>query len=101
VDAAVVVLQEPFSIERRHRVLPSRNVNSYRKAGCAEQAHVDSHRQSVSGEICLILPPSERTCRRLSQDVASRETSRNRKVINSPPDDIQNREPHKDRQQRP
>ena len=34
-------------------------------------------------EICLILPPSERTCRRLSQDVASRQTLRNRKVINT------------------
>ncbi len=34
-------------------------------------------------EICLILPPSERTCRRLSQDVASRETLRDRKVINT------------------
>ena len=72
-------------------------------------AHVDSYLQSLGGylqslggEICLILPPSERTCRRLSQDVASRETLRNRKVINtSPPDDNQNREPHKNRQQRP
>ena len=37
-----------------------------------------------------------------SQDVASRETSLNRKVINTnPPDDNQNREPHKDREQRP
>ena len=69
--------------------------------GIAGVAHVDSYLQSLGGEICLILPPSERTCRRLSQDVASRETLRNRKVINSPPDDIQNREPHKDRQQRP
>ena len=46
-------------------------------------AHVDSYLQSLGGEICLILPPSERTCRRLSQDVASRETLRNRKVINT------------------
>ena len=61
-----------------------------------------AHRiRNLGGEFCLILPPSERTCRGLSQDVASLETSRNRKVINSPPDDIQNREPHKDRQQRP
>ena len=37
----------------------------------------------LDGEFCLILPPSERTCRRLSQDVASRETLRNRKVINT------------------
>ena len=36
-----------------------------------------------SGEICLIRPSSERTCRRLSQDVASRETLRDRKVINT------------------
>ena len=41
------------------------------------------HTVRVIAEICLILPPSERTCRRLSQDVASRETLRNRKVINT------------------
>jgi len=35
------------------------------------------------GEFCLILPPSERTCRRLSQDVASRKTLPNRKVISA------------------
>ena len=52
------------------------------KRGLAGAAHVDSYLQSLGGEICLILPPSERTCRRLSQDVASRETLRNRKVIN-------------------
>jgi hypothetical protein len=51
--------------------------------GLAGVAHVDSYLQSLGGEICLILPPSERTCRRLSQDVASRETLRNRKVINT------------------
>jgi len=33
--------------------------------------------------ICLILRSSERTCRRLSQHVASRQTLRNRKVINT------------------
>ena len=60
------------------------------KRGLAGVAHVDSYLQSLGGylqslggEICLILPPSERTCRRLSQDVASRETLRNRKVINT------------------
>ena len=51
--------------------------------GLAGVAHVGSYLQSLGGEICLILPPSERTCRRLSQDVASRETLRNRKVINT------------------
>jgi hypothetical protein len=57
---------------------------------------------TLGGEICLILPPSERTCRRLSQEVASRETLRNRKVIKTKStDDNQNREPHKNRQQRP
>jgi len=41
-------------------------------------------------------------CRRLSQAVASRETLRNRKVINTKSaHDNQNREPHKNRQQRP
>jgi hypothetical protein len=53
------------------------------KRGLAGVAHVDSYLQSLGGEICLILPPSERTCRRLSQDVASRQTLRNRKVINT------------------
>ena len=53
------------------------------KRGLAGVAHVDSYLQSLGGEICLILPPSERTCRRLSQDVASRETLRNRKVTNT------------------
>ena len=53
------------------------------KRGLAGVAHVDSYLRSLGGEICLILPPSERTCRRLSQDVASRETLRNRKVINT------------------
>ena len=53
------------------------------KRGLAGVAHVDSYLQSLGGEICLILPPSERTCRRLSQDVASRETLRDRKVINT------------------
>jgi hypothetical protein len=52
------------------------------KRGPTDVAHVDSYLQSWGGEICLILPPSERTCRRLSQAVASRETLRNRKVIN-------------------
>ena len=32
---------------------------------------VDSYLQSLGDEICLILPPSERTCRRLSQNVKS------------------------------
>jgi Phytanoyl-CoA dioxygenase (PhyH)/Polyketide cyclase / dehydrase and lipid transport len=32
------------------------------------------------GEICLVVPPSERTCRRLSQDVASRQALPNRKA---------------------
>ncbi len=49
----------------------------------AHPGGADSYLQSLGGEICLILPPSERTCRRLSQDVASRETLRNRKVINT------------------
>jgi hypothetical protein len=53
------------------------------KRGLAGVAHVDSYLQSLGAEICLILPPSERTCRRLSQDVASREILRNRKVINT------------------
>jgi hypothetical protein len=57
---------------------------------------------AAHGEICLILPPPERTCRRLGQQVASRETLRDQKVINTnSADDIQNREQHKDRQQRP
>ena len=51
--------------------------------GLAGVAHVDFYLQSLGGEICLILPPGERTCRRLSQDVASRETLRNRKVSNT------------------
>jgi len=37
----------------------------------------------LGGEICLILPPAERTCRRLSQDVASPQTLRDRKVTNT------------------
>jgi hypothetical protein len=53
------------------------------KRGLAGVAHVDSYLQSLGGEICLILPPSERTCTRLSQDVASPEALRNRKVINT------------------
>jgi hypothetical protein len=53
------------------------------KRGLAGVAHVDPYMQSLGGEICLILPPSERTCRRLSQDVASRGTLRNRKVIST------------------
>jgi hypothetical protein len=44
------------------------------KRGLAGVAHVDSYLQSLGGEICLIRPPSERTCRRLSQDVPSQET---------------------------
>ena len=39
--------------------------------GIAGVAHVDSYLQSLGGEICLILPPSERICRRLSQNVTS------------------------------
>jgi hypothetical protein len=53
------------------------------KRGLAGVAHHDSYLQSLGGEICLILPPSERTCWRLSQDVASRATLRNRNVINT------------------
>ena len=53
------------------------------KRDLAGVAHAESCLQSLGGEICLILPPSERTCRRFSQDVASRETLRNRKVINT------------------
>ena len=71
------------------------------KRGLAGVAYVDSYLQSLGGEICLILPPSERTCRRLSQVVTSRETLRTRKVINTKSDDNQNRKPHKNRQQRP
>jgi hypothetical protein len=52
------------------------------KRGLAGVAHVD-YLQSLGAELCLILPPSERTCGRLSQDVASPKTSRNRKVINT------------------
>ena len=37
------------------------------KRGLAGVAHVDCYLQSLGGEICLILQPSERTCRRLSQ----------------------------------
>jgi hypothetical protein len=71
------------------------------KRSLAGVAHVDSCLQSLGGEICLILPPSERTCRLLSQAVASRESWRNRKVINiRSAYDNQNREPHKDLQQR-
>ena len=55
----------------------------------------------VLSSCCLIIPPPERTCRRLSQAVASRETLRDRKVINTKSaHDNQDREPHKDRQQR-
>jgi hypothetical protein len=34
---------------------------------------------AAHGEICLILAPPERTCRRLGQQVASRETFATRK----------------------
>ena len=65
------------------------------------RAHVDPCLQGLGGEICLILLPPERICRRLSQAVASRGTLRNRKVINiRSAYDNQNREPHKDLQQR-
>ena len=62
--------------------------------GGARRAHRRHRFRGVAGRsclragpvepgICLILPPSERTCRRLSQEVASRGSSRNRKVINT------------------
>jgi hypothetical protein len=53
------------------------------ECGLAGVAHIDSCLQSLGGEICLILPPSDRTCRRISQDVASRETLCKRKRINT------------------
>ena len=84
------------------RLLDPYRLGPGHKRGLAGVAHVDSYLQSLGGEICLILPPSERTCRCLRQDVASRETLRNRKAINTKSaDDNQNREPHKNRQQRP
>jgi energy-coupling factor transporter ATP-binding protein EcfA2 len=100
---AMVATWGHYGRHHRHRsvngtlIAPARDT----KRGLAGVAHVDFYLQ-LGGEICLILPPSERTCRRLSQDVASRETSRNRKVINTKSaHDNQNREPHKDRQRRP
>jgi hypothetical protein len=53
------------------------------KLGLAGAARVGSSLQGLGGEICLVLPSSERACRRLGQAVASRKTSRTRKVINT------------------
>jgi hypothetical protein len=72
----------PFS-STRERLLDPYRLGPGHQTWLAGVAHVDSYLQSLGGEICLILPPSERTCRRLSQDVVSRETLRNRKVINT------------------
>jgi hypothetical protein len=53
-----VCLLDPYRLGPGHR------------AGRAGVAHIDSYLHSLGGKICLIVAPSERACRRTSQDGA-------------------------------
>ncbi len=65
----------------RHRLRAAARRRRSALRGWEQTTQEIAHALSLSGEICLPLPPSAGTCRRLSQDVASRRILRNRKVI--------------------